>query len=151
MQTHLPGAQPPALAALHALSCGSPGVALTLDQHDALALYELLLNVYAHYPMVDEEALGQLAHRIAGAKDKALWRSWRLIWEQFLYRLQLWQAGVALSPIDPCEAEVMAQLSTQDADRWHRWQDEANRLFNDTETLHLDRAQAIHSVLMQTV
>lgn len=151
MQAHLPSTQAPALAALHALSSGSPGVAITLDQHDAIALYEQLLHVYAHYPVVDEEALGHLAHRVAGAKDKAVWRTWRLLWDQFLYRLQLWQAGVSLSPIHAEEEAVMTRLAGEDPARWHRWQDDAARLFHDTEILHLDRTQAIHSVLMQTV
>jgi DNA polymerase-3 subunit delta' len=151
MNGHLPAADHATLASLHALAHGSPGLAVTLNGHDALTLYDLIMAIYAHYPALDEAALDRLATRVAGAKDKALWNSWRLIWEQFLYRLQLMQSGVALPHLSDQEAETMMRLAALDAGRWHQLQDDANKLFNDTEILHLDRKQAIQSVFGEMV
>lgn len=134
--------------ALHALAYGSPGMALTLEQYDAPGLYEQLLKVLAHYPKTDDAALAQLVKTVAGAKDKELWNVWRHVWECLMYRLAQFQQDIPLQPISDQESATLTRLaSLAEPDHWQSLHDQASRWFRDTEVLHLDRKQVIHSLV----
>lgn len=136
--------------ALFALSHGSIGSALSLHQHHAFDLYATLLGLLENYPTLNYQAIGQFAQKIAGAKSHALWDVWKTVWEHLLMRLNLYQAG-CLEPSTHQESEVFAKLAQLFSP--HQLQAllaKSHELHHQSETLHLDRKQAIQ-ILMQMV
>lgn len=134
--------------ALHALSYGSPGLALTLEAHNALGLYESLLEVFSHYPDIDASAVLSIQKAITAAKDKSLWGIWRHVWECFFYRLIQFQQDIPLTPISSRETQTFTRMASMaDPEHWQEVNAQALRWFHDTEILHLDRKQVIHSLI----
>lgn len=134
--------------ALFALSHGSAGNAISLHHHHAFDLYRTILGLLENYPTLNHAAIGQCAQKIAGAKSHAQWEVWKMVWEHVLIRLALYQAG-CLEPSTYQEQQVFQVLSSQfSPQQLQTLLAKSQELHHRSETLHLDRKQAIQ-ILMQ--
>ncbi len=133
--------------ALFALSHGSIGSALSLHQHHAFDLYATMLGLLENFPTLNYQAIGQFSQKIAGAKSHAQWDVWKIIWEHGLMRLSLYQAG-CLEPATAQEADIFPKLASHfSAEQLQALLAKSHELHHQSETLHLDRKQAIQILL----
>jgi DNA polymerase-3 subunit delta' len=124
------------------LSGGSPGVALSLQQARADIVYRELLERASDFDMLKNHAFAERFARKDAAQD----------W-QVLSRLFMWMMARIAAPAEGHEVysgehEALGRLqSGKTLDGWLDLWEKAGRLLADTEYLHLDKKQAILTLL----
>lgn len=133
---------------LYSLSNGSPGIAMALKDADAPTMYQSLISAIDGAGHLNKNALDQLVKLSVSVKKPELWQSWQLVWEQFIHRLQLHGQQIEFLGKTEQESAVFDRLCERFAfPHWQSVHSHAQQLFADTQALHLDRKQVIHSLL----
>ena len=137
------------LQALYVLSHGSAGLALQLEEQDAIGLYHSLMQALGDDASQASEGLEHIQKRLNNPKQKDLWETWRLLWNLWLYRLTLHQQAIEIPFISEADTHTMGSLAGRlSPDAIARIQHQSDGWFADTATLHLDRKQLIQSLFM---
>ena len=152
MDVHVPDMDAQTAAALCQLSDGSPGQALLLHQHDALAHYERVCALTLQAPDVPVAALYGWAESTARAPSRDQvrehWHTVHWVLLTWLRRLIAPSVGaVPAAPIVMREAEAHQHLlQIRTLDYWLTIWDKTQQLLQDTAAVHLDPAQVLTSI-----
>lgn len=146
LQAVAPHIQPHDYAALHALSNGSPGLAITLDAYDGLKWYSNWLA--ALQPDATAVTRQKLADSANAQKSPDAWRTIMHAWQVAISRISLWP-HVTAAPIVNGEAELIRAIA-EPMDRILRegWAGRARHLMAATDIFNLEKRQSI-AMLMQ--
>jgi DNA polymerase-3 subunit delta' len=121
-------------AGLARISGGAPGRALELAEAEALALQAEVDGFLAMLPRPDQRGLHQLADRLAAKRDGSA----------LLTFLELLRAALARSIGEAARGGAVAPyLAERPLAEWASLWDTLGRLADETETLNLDRKQAV--------
>jgi DNA polymerase-3 subunit delta' len=149
LQGYRPELAQPETDALAALSAGSLGRALKLDDAGGLALYRSVLEMLSQIPRIDVIRLHAFADQFARADVEDAYRVCGELLSQFLSRLTARSARHQPSgeEIVAGEGEAMRRLAARaDAARWATLREDIDRAFASTDQLNLDRKQAMLGV-----
>lgn len=128
-------------AALYNLAYGSPGLAMTLAQENALKWYEGWLT--AMQPEAGVEARLRFAESAAAQKSPSAWDCLIHCWQLAMQRLTLHPLE-AKPAILPSETRLLASLAAHyPPPARQRWIEEGRQLLWQTETFNLDKKQTI--------
>lgn len=136
----LPDLAPEQRAVLARIAGGAPGRALQLAEGDGLLLHKSVVNFLATLPHPDPHALHALADTLAAKRDGSAYVTF-----MELLRTSLGEAIRAAGRGQPAPAWIATRPLAQWATLW----DTLGRLADETETLNLDRKQAVLSGLSQ--
>ncbi|MDJ0389831.1 DNA polymerase III subunit delta' [Roseomonas sp. E05] len=136
----LPELQPEQRAVLARISGGAPGRALQLAEGDGLALQAQVETFLGALPRPDPRSLHQLADTLAAKRDGSAFVTF-----MELLRTGLGEAIRAAGRGQPAPGFIAARPLADWATLW----DTLGRLADETETLNLDRKQAVLSGLSQ--
>lgn len=129
---------------LYALAYGSPGFAITLAAHEALAIYELWLS--ALLPQATAASKQMLADKAAAAKTPQAWELFLHGWQTLLYRASLYPslAATVSGREEECLKAITTALSPQ---LRQRWVTAGRALLAATDTFNLDKRSTIRLLL----
>lgn len=141
-----PGIDPSNYAALHALSDGSPGLAITLDTYDGLKWYRQWLEVLQ--PGASASARQKVADSAHATKSPDAWRTLLHAWQVAIARISLWPHASG-APVLHGEAEMLASIAEPLERRVREaWAERARNLIAATDIFNLEKRQTI-AMLMQ--
>jgi DNA polymerase-3 subunit delta' len=132
-------------AALHALSNGSPGLAITLYAQDGIKLYQQWLG--ALQPDASPATRQRFADTGAAQKTPDAWRTLMHGWQTAISRISLWPHTLG-SPIIAGEGELIGAIAQNISNEERaQWAGRAARLIGATDTFNLDKRQSIAMLL----
>jgi DNA polymerase-3 subunit delta' len=132
-------------AALHALSYGAPGHAITLFEEDAIECYEGWLA--AMMPDAGPATRQQFADKQAMRKTPASWDALIHCWQVAMQRLGTYPHDKIASPIFRREPEMLETIAAATPPVLRRaWVEQGNRLIRETETFNLDKRYTIRAL-----
>ena len=140
LQRWLPELQPEQRGVLTRISGGAPGRALQLAEGEGLALYSQVEEFLGSLPGPDPRRLHQLADSLAAKRDGSAFVTF-----MELLRGGLGEAIRAAARGQPAPGFIAGRPLADWASLW----DTLGRLADETETLNLDRKQAVLSGLSQ--
>lgn len=140
-----PAIEPGAYSALHALSNGSPGLAITLDAQGGAQWYQHWLG--ALNPSATAAERQKFVDNASAQKSPDAWRAILHGWQVACSRIGLWPYSTAPA-IVPGEAELIAAiagpLSPQQREAWGA---QARSLLTVTDIFNLDKRQTLAMLL----
>ena len=126
------------------LSGMSPGIALSLVEGEADALYEEVLDLFT---AKDTVKLHTFAERFARKDADEQWQILKRLVFWLLARIAAVDAGIVLE-VFAGEGEILRNIySGKPVSFWTEAWDTSGRLFAETENLYLDRKQAIITLM----
>jgi hypothetical protein len=127
------------------LSACSPGVALTLIENKADALYRELLELITTSP--GTQKLHTFAERFARKDADAQWHILSRLFLWLLSRIIAHGASIS-AEVFPGEQQALLRLhNAKPLDNWTELWEKAGKLLSDADRLHLDKKQAILTLL----
>ena len=141
-----PHIDPSEYGALHALSNGSPGLAITLESHGGTKWFQQWLA--ALQPDASAITRQRFIDSVSAQKSPEAWRAILHGWNMAITRISLWPHTPG-TPIISGEAELVAAIA-EPLDRLTRqqWAGKAYNLINATDIFNLDKRQSL-AMLMQ--
>jgi DNA polymerase-3 subunit delta' len=131
--------------ALHALSFGSPGLAITLHATDGLKWYQQWLA--ALQPSASPETRQKLADSVAAQKNPEIWKTVMHTWEVAMTRINLHPHRSGEAVLASEEGQVAAVADAVPSALRAQWLAKARQLIHETETFNLDKRQTIAMLL----
>ncbi len=126
------------------LSGYSPGIALTLIENKADSLYKEILEL-VHAP--ETLKLHTFADRFARKENERNWKTFTYLVQWLISRIVACGAAEVVE-IFPGENQILKRLHlAKPLDTWTELWEKTGNLFYDTEHLHLDRKQAIITLI----
>ncbi len=140
------------LATLLALSEGSPGKALLLQQTGGLEAFLSSLSTFEGYPSFDPDKLHGLADAVGRKDGEGLYRVLVELYPWWISRLvRSLSTGFADQDLLAGERQVMAKLgSHQSVAFWVDIWEKSNHLIKRAESINLDRKQVILDLFLKT-
>jgi DNA polymerase-3 subunit delta' len=143
---HRPELQPADRAALAKLAEGSIGKALALADEGGLELYRDVLDLLSGLPRLDIPALHAFGDRVARPDNDGAFRTVTELLVWWLARLVRagGRQGRGMVEVVPGEAALISRLlAAASLDHWLEVWEKITTLFAKTESVHLDRKQAV--------
>lgn len=132
------------MKALGAMCEFSPGVALSLQETDAISLYEALLHVCGTLPEVDLGAVHRFADEVGTGKVHQQWKMLAQVALCLLSRAAKLAAGQPLEALSDDEGELLPALAgLHSPEVWAQKYAQAQEQFSLAERLHLDYKQVL--------
>ncbi len=137
------------ISALSALAGGSPGKAISLAENNALAIFSGLVGLFRDFPKVNVADFYKFSEKYE--KDELAYNTLKDLYINWLHRLTYIQAvGEMLPPITQEEKEISSRIISQsDKDKLLALWEKSNSLFNQSESLYLDKKQIMVNNLLE--
>jgi DNA polymerase III subunit delta' len=133
-----------AMKLLH-LAGDAPGLAVTIAQHNGLALYTQLLECLATLPQLDMGKVLALAETLANKDNDARWQLFCLFYARFIETLIKRAVGdPCVTPVMDNELELIDRLAAKSSlEKWLELWENSNAMLEETNRAHLDRKQVV--------
>ncbi|MBN8543086.1 MAG: DNA polymerase III subunit delta' [Alphaproteobacteria bacterium] len=131
---------------LYAMSQGSPGLAIQLNDKNATEIYRGLLSHMQ--PDVTPAEKAQFASKLAGSKSpdtlKIIYHCWQIAIDRIAMFPHLNHVYQILEDEEPLLKDIAQNMEPKTR---YAWRESARKLWNQTDTFHLDRARTIELML----
>jgi len=140
-----PTIDPSNYGALHALSNGSPGLAITLESHNGLKWYQQWLA--ALQPDASTITRQRFADSANAQKSPDAWRTLMHGWQVAISRVSLWPHKAGATIFHGEEELIAAIAEPLDRKLREEWAGKARNLIAATDIFNLDKRQSIAMLL----
>jgi hypothetical protein len=145
LETVAPHLASDAYAALYTLARGAAGLAITLEQFQAVKHYEMLMNALASGGEGTEAS--RIISHFSASKQPALWDIWMHLWAFAMQRMQtpwLPEYQEVFAGEQALWQQLHARYSLTTRLKWHQ---AARKLLADTEVFHLAKDHTLTLLL----
>lgn len=146
----IPDVAPHIQKALVDLSVGSVGFAVELYEHQALDLYQTLIESISSLPRLDVDAMFKIAEQAASKTDPYLWKHTKYLLHVLLNKTAVYAAGVGMegkSEIIAGEHKVMQILAARhNPQELYRIWSEFIENTRQVEAINMDKKQAVLNI-----